>query len=232
MRNRIKLLVALLLCVSMAFPVLATQFVPSITYKDGPGMVEVVQGEAENLENGEDVSYCVVVTSVTDAQDKTTDISQEKRDLLLEIYEELSDGTMNLPMNPGYVVRDLVYVSHREVGCIEQADHHHEEALEKEGIVVRVRFDLGVAPDEDVQVLSYYDGEWAPVVSVVNNGDGTVTCVMERSGPVAFCVESAQDQTVQITKDSGRYWILWIVLIVLALIAIGWLVWNRRKFTR
>lgn len=232
MKNMMRLLLALLLCVSMVCPVLAAQFVPSISYKDGPGMVEVVQGEAGDLENGEDISHCVVVTSVTDAQDKATDVSQENRDLLLEIYEGLADGSMNLPLKSGYVVRDLVYVSHREIGCIEQADHHHEEALEKEGVVVRVRFDLGVAPDEDVQVLSYYDGEWAPVDSVVNNGDGTVTCVMERSGPVAFCVESAQDQAVQITKDSGRYWILWIVLIVLALIAIGWLVWNRRKFTR
>ena len=44
------------------------------------------------------MDQCVIVTTVEQAKKKETDISQEDRDLLQEIYEKLVDGSMTLPV--------------------------------------------------------------------------------------------------------------------------------------
>lgn len=235
MRKMMSLLVALLICMSLACPVLAAEntFVPSITYKDGPDVETAVQGDKEKIGEGENVSDCVVISSITDAKEKTTDISQESRDLLLEVYEKLSDGSMTLPIEEGYVIRELVDVNHKLVECVGKDDHSHDPELKKEGVVISVKFDLGVKADTDVAVLSYHGGEWAPVLSVVNNGDGTITCVMEHFCPVVFCVDADAELLPPQTGDnSGVELIGWSVLLVVALLAIVCLAVFRRKFAR
>lgn len=234
MRKMISLLGVLLICATLACPVLAAEntFVPSISYKDGPEIETAIQGEQEKLSEGENVSDCVVVSSITDAKNKTTDIYQENRDLLLEVYEKLSDGSMTLPLDEGYVIRELVDVSHKKTDCVE-TEHTHEPDLNKEGIVISVDFDLGVKKTTEVQVLSYHDGQWAPVISVENNGDGTVTCVMEHFCPVVFCVDADAEVVPPQTGDNaGTELILWSVLLVVSLLAIVCLAVYRRKFAR
>ena len=80
MRKLLCLLVSMLICVSMTLPVMAEEslFIPSY------GL------EAKKAEmNGEDVLDCVVITSVTEAKEKTTDITQEERERVNDLMKKL-----------------------------------------------------------------------------------------------------------------------------------------------
>ena len=195
-------------------------FVPSIPYKDGP---DIEEGEMD----GEDVGDCLEITTITEAKEQTTDISQEARDLLLEVYEELENGEMELPLEEDYVVRELIDVSWKESTCIEP-EHGHKEWLEEEDTTLTVTFDLGVGPDEEVIVLVYIDGEWVEAVSVINNGDGTVTVVFEDICPVAFCVEKryAPPQTGDAAAD--KLYIFAALLGAAVLGLVGLVVWRKK----
>lgn len=227
MKKMMSLLAVLVLCVSLACSAMAAEFVPSITYKDGPELNTAFLGEPEKLD--ENVSGCIVVTSIIGAREKKTDIRQENRDLLLEIYEELSKGEMTLPVEDGWVIRDLVDVSNLVTDCIEVVTHDHEDHLKEDGIVLSVVFDLGIAPDKEVKVLSYYEGEWEDAVKVTNNGDGTITCLLDHSGPVAFCVEANEVQ--QPTAPTAEFNWYWLLILIVALIAVIEMVLKRRKLT-
>lgn len=224
MRRIVSLITIVLMCAALACNVFADTFVPSVSYKDAPGIEEAVM-------DGEDVSGCLVVTSINDARDASTDITQEDRDLLLDVYDELSDGSMKLPLeDEDYVVRDLVDVSFRQSGCVE-AGHGHKAALAEDGTTVTVSFDLGIKASAEVIVMVYVDGQWVAVESVTNNGDGTVTCVFEDICPVAFCVED--DAEPPYTGDHGdRMLLLWVAVMIASLSVIVVLLLQRRKHRR
>lgn len=228
MRKIVCLIAALLMCVALASPAFAAadQFVPSISYKDGPELEDAV------IED-EDVGGCVIVTSIPDAREKTTDIYQEDRDLLIEVYEKLSDGSMKLPYeNDKYVIRELVDVSFKKTSCVE-ADHGHKEELARDDTTITIRFDLGVHKTTEVIVMAYIDGEWAAVESVTNNGDGTVTCVFEDICPVVFCVEEYAEVMSPKTGDAvGRKLPFALALMAAALSGLTVLQVRRRKQTR
>lgn len=196
-------------------------FVPSISYKDGP---DIEEGEM----NGEDVGDCLVITTITEAKEKTTDIYQEDRDLLLEVYEELDNGEMELPLDEDYVVRELVDVSWKKGTCVEP-EHGHKEWLQEEDTTLTVTFDLGVGPQEEVIVLVYIDGEWVEAVSVINNGDGTVTVVFEDICPVAFCVEKryAPPQTGDETGNQLYFFAALMGAAILGLV--GLVIWRKKQ---
>lgn len=215
MRKIFCVILALIACAALASPVLAVEgaFVPSISYKDGPGLEKAEQ-------DGEDVSDCIVITSIAAAKEKTTDIYQKDRDLLLEVYQTLSEGTMKLPMDDDYVIRELVDVSFCKSECVEPG-HGHREELAQDGTAITLTFDLGIKKDVEIAVLSYIDGEWIPAVSVANNGDGTITCIFEDICPVAFCLEDGYDYKPPKTGDEfGRQLPLWIALMAASLAAI------------
>lgn len=196
MKKIISLIIAVLLFAGLVCPALASEnvFVPSISYKDGPEIVEAEQ-------DGKDVAGCLVVTTITQAREKTTDIYQEDRDLLLEVYKKLDNGSMKLPLDQSYVVRELVDVSWQKTSCVE-AEHGHKEWLRQEDTTVSVTFDLGVAKGTEVVVMVYLNGEWVEAESVVNNGDGTVTVEFEDICPVAFCVKRTQQTEPPKTGDA------------------------------
>lgn len=182
MKRVFSLLVVLALCLSMAIPAFATEnpFVPSIGYKDGP---EIIEGEQED----KDVTDCLIVTTIKEAEEKSTDITQEDRDLLLEVYEELTEGDMTLPIECDYEIRDLVDVSYKNEDCRQKEDHGNKpEKLKEEGVTVTITFDMGLCPREVIEVYVYIDGQWIAVENVVNNGDGTLTVEFEDICPVAF----------------------------------------------
>lgn len=215
MRRMLSLIAVLLMCAALMAPmaVSADTFVPSIGYKDGP---EIIEAEMED----EDLLSCLVVTSILAAENKTTDIEQEERDLLLEVYEKLNDGSMELPLPDDYVIRELVDIDFRQTDCIEP-DHLHEEELEKEDVTIELLLELGVKPGTDVVVLVYRDGEWKPIEDVVNNGDGTLTCVFDYFCPVAFCVrDGGSDGPAQTGDTMGDMVIVWAVVLIVALIAL------------
>lgn len=230
MKKFFSVAIVLLLCVSMILPVLAEDlFVPSISYKDGP-LVE----RAILHENGEesDVTDCVVVTSITAAKEKTTDITQEERDLLLEVYEKLSDGSMKVDgLTDEYVIRELVDVSFGYENCRQVASHSDkDEKLDEKDITLEALFDLGVGKMTEVVVMTYIDGKWEEIVSVENNGDGTVTCMFEDLCPVIFAVKNNMDTTMPETGDAmGQALPLWFAVMGISAVAIFVLVASRRK---
>ena len=224
MRRIISAILALVLILAVAAPAFAAgTFVPSVSYKDGP--------EIEDAElSKEKVDDCLVVTSIQQAKDKVTDIYQEDRDLLQEVYEKLNSGEMKLPLEGNYVIRELVDVSFQVTPCVENDDHLHKEELLKPDIHIEVDFYLGVGKNDKVVVLSYYDGSWDHVVSSTNNGDGTVTCVFEHFCPVAFAVEKEEaDGPAQTGDVLGQDLMLWILLMVVSMAGIVGLNIYRRK---
>jgi len=221
MKRMLVFLMAVLLCMSMVMPVFAAtnEFVPSITYKDG------VEDEDAILD-GEDVGHCVIVTSIKEAEEKTTDIFQEDRDLLLDVYKKLADGSMKLPVEDMTIV-ELVDVSWAATGCVGQ-EHGHKEELAKEGTTIDVTFKLSVDPKADLKVFAYVNGEWTEV-TVKANGDGTFTCTFEDFCPVAFCVEGEALEVAPVTGDSANVF-LWLALMLAAGAAlIVVLMANRRR---
>ena len=224
MRRMFSLLAAVLVLAGMAVPVFADgeTFVPSITYKDGP---EIVDAEMD----GEDVSDCIVVTSILDAQENKTDISQETRDELLEVYEALTDGSMEIPYedDKDYVVRELVDVSFEQKDC-QEAGHSHQEELDKEGVTATVDFDLGVTDGTDVYVFYYYEGQWHPAERVENKGDGIISVTFENFCPVAFCIEDGAETPPAQTGDEMDL-TLYIVLMLVSLVGIIVLVVLRHR---
>lgn len=225
MKKGIVVIALLAICLSLVCPALAAEdvFVPSISYKDGPEIIEAEQKE-------ERVEDCLVVTSLKGAAEKTTDISQKARDLLLEIYEKMNAGQMKLPMGEGFVIRELVDLSWKQIGCVEE-EHTHEDDLEKEDVVVTIKLEMGLEANMDIKVYSYHAGQWEAAKSVKNNGDGTVTCVLEHFCPVAFAVreQTGGSQTGDTARGSL---ILWGVLMAMSLTAIVVLAVSRKKQTR
>lgn len=159
-----------------------TAFAPSVTYKGGP---TVTSAELD----GQGVISCVVVTSIEQARKKTTDILQEERDELLEVYEKLVSGEMVLPIEGKHVIRDLVDISFKYSACRKQSDHGDKPAqLAKENVLLTLDLHLHIALEETMVVYAYINEEWVEIPGVINNGDGTVTGAFEDVCPVAFVV--------------------------------------------
>lgn len=238
MKRMICMVAVLVLFVSLVCPVLAAgnTFVPSISNKDHPDLVPTPDGYPGEMidDNGNRTSNldegCIVITPVSDAE-TSTQIPDDARETLLDVYEKLSGGTMKLPyekVDPGIdpdkmVIRDLFDVSFL---CQE-----HPEML-KNGEKLKLTFDLGVAANLNVITMVYSNGEWVPAVNVVNNGNGTVTVTLDRVGAVAFAVPvTAVDAPVPETGDiAGGQLVIWgavCFVSVAALVAI--LVLNRKK---
>ena len=217
MKKFIVCLVVMMLCLSMAAPAFATDFTESVEYKDAPTIVPIVD------EDGNIVSYldedCIVITSVADA-DISTEIPKDAKNLLLWLYQQLMKGDMKMPYelhNPTYDSDDMVI---RDMFDVTFLCGDHPEMLEKAGVVLVLTFDLGVKPGQDVSVMTYKeeDGGWADIHDIVNNGDGTVTCVFEHLCPVAFSVAVGDGPTQ--TGDTNTFSIFGVVALV-ALVAIA-----------
>ena len=228
MRKVICLMAVLLMCLTLVMPAAAAgdTFVPSISYKDGPEITEAEQ-------NGKAVTGCVVVTSLKEAKEKTTDIGQDDRDLLWDVYNKLSDGTMELELDSKkYVVRELVDISFKEQACV-LVPHGHEEELKKENTTIEITLDMGIPKGIELKVFVYLEGKWVAVEEVTNNGDGTATCVFEDICPVAFAVEADAIKEVPKTGDEvGANISYWVILLVASFVAVVVLLINRRKFIR
>ena len=227
MRKFSAILLALLLLVTLAVPAFAAEneFVPSISYKDGP---ELDKAEM----NKEDVTACLVITSILQAKNKETDITQPERDLLLEIYEKLKSNEMTLPLEEDdFVVRELVDISWRYSECVEP-NHRKDEWLSQPNNTVTVTLKTGIPKDMEVVVLVFVNEQWVKVSDVTRNPDKSITCVFEEIGPVAICVREKEAAPPQTGDAIGRLLWIWIVLLVVSLGALTALVLNRRKFLR
>ena len=242
MRKGICLLLALVLCAVLVSPAFAVDFVPSITYKPTPDVhnatlviprpadATVPEGDPVEETEQEHVGGCIVVTSIIQAEEKTTDIAQEDRDLLLDVYDQLVKGEMTLPMPEDYIVRELLDISWEELGCI-QDGHPHEDELQKEGVVVKIHFDLDIKPEDELKIYAYHDGKWDEVQILELTEDGNAVCLFEHFCPVAFCVKN--EKNTDPTGDlSAENLLLWIVMLSVSTAAVVVMSVNRRKFVR
>lgn len=238
MRKLICLIVTLVLCLSMVMPAMAAEneFVPSIEYKYG---LEVIDVEFD----GEKINPCLIVSSLKQAAEKTTDITQHDRDLLQRVYEMLLSGEMTLPLDYKYVIRDLVDVSFKYNDCRNNLFHTDKAGrLAEDGTTLKVTFKMGIGANEKLQVLVFMEGkaaarsgsqkvngQWVPAKSVTNNGDGTVTVEFEDICPVAFVVE--KNETIAPTGDPvGENLVFWVIAMVVC--AAGIVVLTTMKFRK
>lgn len=220
MKRILFLIVAMTLCISLLAPaVFAEDFVPSIGDKDHPEIVPVggdVIGQiigADGAVISDVQSGCLVITPVSEAN-SSSDIPADAKDILLDVYEKLSNGSMNLPydssLNPDdMVIRDLFDMSFL---CTE-----HPEMLNNGG-TLKITFDLGVTAGDTVVAMVYVGGKWVQV-DLTNNGDGSVTCLFGQICPVAFAVK--QTETPPHTGDfSGNDILMWSLLMAGSAVAL------------
>lgn len=227
MKKFLACLTVLMICLSLAAPAAAAEFVPSITMKGAPNIVGFLDGEGLEAigkildDDGTVIGYvrpeCLVVTAVADAK-TSKDIPADARDLLLSVYDKLTSGEMTLPYGKHGSEVDELNMVIRDLFDATWLCEEHPEAIAPEGVTFEITFDLGVAPDQKVYVMSYKNEEWNPVVSTVNNGDGTVTCVFESLCPIEFSVEGDPDSSK--TGDIGPDLSVWGVTALASLAAI------------
>ncbi|MBQ7917168.1 MAG: LPXTG cell wall anchor domain-containing protein [Firmicutes bacterium] len=241
MKKFFSLVLAMVICLSMAAPVMAEEFVDSIGYKDGPSIVTVkdadgndVQGKIVNA-NGEVIGYldedCLLITPISEAAE-SDEIPDDAQALLIDLYNQLKDGSMSLPydkfnanLDPArMVIREMVDATWLCVGLPQDC----AEIIEPAGVHVEIVFDLGVSANEDVYVMSYKHNAWNPIVETVNNGDGTITCVFEDFCPIVFSIDTA-DETPKTGDEIGANMGLWIGLMAVCVVAIAGLTVYRRR---
>ena len=235
-------LLALVVLAAMALPVLAAgdDFVPSITYKDAPEIV-VTEDELGNEiaavvrdEAGEIVDYVytteLVSSSVAKAEESETLTSDEKA-LLKDVYNKITSGEMKLPYEKvesvkeqTMVIRDLIYLTVRDVSPLSAADILEVTPLANEKTRWEISFNMGVEADTEVVAMTYNNNEWTPAHKVVNNGDGTVTCTLDSLGVLALSVPAevdappapapAPDYTIWIIVGAAAAVVLVIIIVV------------------
>lgn len=235
MKKIIALLTVLMLCAALVVPAFAAnEFTPSVTNKPAPRIVPVLDPDGRPAygiirdKDGEIISYvyeeCLVITAVADANTSTL-IPDEAQDLLLDVYAKLTSGEMTLPYDKlgldasKMVIRDLFDVTFL---CSASSEVDHPTILAPVGVTIEIKFDLGVADDKDVYVMTYKNNEWNSVVSATNNGDGTVSVVAEDFCPVSFSVEVDEPvkPPVQTGDDSAQQLMLWGCVGAVCLLAI------------
>ena len=231
MKKWVLCVIAMALCATLVCPAFAANdtFVPSISYKDGPDVEKAIL-------DGKTVGDCLTITSIRQATEGNTDIYQNERDLLLDVYAKLSNGSMKLPLEETYVVRELLDVSFKASACRDQG-HGHKEKLAEPGTTLSVDFDLGVNQDAKIEVLTYMTDDsgnagWIKIEGVTNNGDGTLTCVFEDICPVAFCVLDEGKIPPKTGDSIGNQLWLWVTLMGVSAVAIVALTWSRFKYRR
>lgn len=234
MRKFICAVLVLLLCMSVILPAAADEgFVPSITYKPEPELVNVVGPDGKEYvgvikdANGEIISYvdhgCLLITPIAHVWDDEIVVPEDVERLLLFVYNSLSDGSMQIPyekhgeeLDPAdMVIRDLFDA---RWGCTE-----HPKMLEPEGVVVEITFDLGVVAEAQIFVQTYDEAadQWDPIVKTVNNGDGTVTCTFEHLCAIEFSMLRAGAAPVTVQTETKPAVLPWIILLILALVAVA-----------
>ena len=234
MKKVVSICVALMLMLAITCPAFAAEdsFVPSISEKAAPRVVADEQGDIGAVvdENGTILDKvgqrCLIITSVAQVQNKTTALSESDTHLL-EVYQKLLSGEMTIPVeklgcNPETtvaVIRELVDMSWY---CEE-----HPEMVAPEGVYFRITLDLRIAPEDTVHVMTYKNGEWNPIVEVVNNEDGTVTCTFENLCPVAFVMTQEQEPADPGASLQAK-WLWWLLLLLLILICVAVYLWHRK----
>ena len=239
MKKVVCFITAMMLCVSLIGFAFAAdvEFVPSISYKGAPNIVEITDNQGNPAigtivnANGENIGYlgtdCLLITPLSEAN-TSTKIPAAAKETLLSVYEQLDNGSMKLPYGAGVdgdkmIVRDLFDVSWL---CTE-----HPALIAPKGVTVTLTFNIGIEADVTPVVMTYINGVWEEIASVKNNGDGTITCVFEDFCPVAISVP-VPGQGPDDTSDKSNVMLWTILLAVSATAVVVMLVMRRRDFMK
>lgn len=242
MRKLICMLIALVMCLSIAAPAYAAEsdFVPSITYKPNPEIVPVENEEGQEFigvirdENGDIIDYvghgCLLITPVAHVWDEEIEVPADVERLLTFVYEELSSNNMEIPYEKHEADLDPANMVIRDLFDARWACEEHREMVEQEGVTFEITFDLGVVADAQIFVMTYDEeaDEWSPIVKTVNNGDGTVTCIFEHLCAIEFSMPIAAATVPVEDVPSMNVW-PWILLLLVAAVAVVCIVVAKNK---
>lgn len=236
MKRVFSILIVLALAMTLACAAFAgeSEFVPSISEKPAPEIVEaIIKDEEGNIISEVTVGH-LVITPVSEAN-TSEEIPEAAREELLNVYEQLADGTMILPgekLDPNLsadelIVRDLFDLS----WICTEASPTHEELLgtADDGNVLVATFKMNIAADVKLYAMTYKNADWDPIVSVENNGDGTVTCVFEHLCPVAFILGEDNGNNPSTGVFANTEMFLWIAVMLVSTGALVCVVANNRK---
>ncbi len=251
-----KILSVLLVCFILVVPfsviVSADNFVPSIGYKPAPVIKYEEDDEGRKVighvvdPNGNILSTeyhdCLVITPVSEAE-TSEKIPADAAELLLQVYDELSDEDMKLSslsdelndmvakdLGKGKDADDLVI---KDLFDVTVLCDELKEKLAPIGNTLTLTFEVSIGANVPVYVMTYKNDKWAPVVEAINNGDGTITCTFEDFCPVAFFVPTSGGENVKPEPGDTTDNTLWMIVMVsaIALIAVL-LVINRKNLKR
>ncbi|MBQ8056715.1 MAG: hypothetical protein IJ275_00085 [Ruminococcus sp.] len=251
MKKLLTLVMALVMALTITVSATAATFVPSIENKGAPQLIILDENE-----NGFVVGYitdkegnkitteyldCFIITSITDALDKNSDVPEDIRKELTDLYKEICDESTKISdlcpdldeivkekWGKDKTADDLVIKDFFDISgeCDEIKEH-----LSEDGSTIELTFDVGVAGDTFITAMVYVDGKWQPVVDTINNGDGTVTVKFSQICPVAFLVPGTGENASVVsptTADTSSV-LVWAGIMALSLVAIIALVIYRRK---
>ncbi len=167
----------------------------------------IVHTETDNVAH--EISHSeLVVTSVAE-MDESKKIPKEAKEDLEKAYKDFSDKNKNIDkVVPAEVNKAITETVKKEMGNDKTTadlivrdlfdvsllnDEHHETLIDDEHHLL-LTFSLGVKKDEFVTAIKFNPETklWETIRSVVNNGDGTVTCEFDHLCPIAFLVEKTE----------------------------------------
>lgn len=223
MKKLLSIAIALVMVLTLSVSAMAADvdFVSSITNKGAPEIITTTDDSGRKVigfvcdANGKKLTTeyedCVVITSISDAQD-STEIPAEAKDTLIAVYEELNKADAKLSelcpelndivakeLGEGKTADDLVIKDLFDISAVCEELQTH---LPVEGTYIDLSFDLSIPGDTLVVAMVYVDGKWEPVISTTNNGDGTITCRFDNIGPVAFLVPADADTDAESGSDT------------------------------
>lgn len=232
------ILSVILICTCFVTSAFAVDFVPSISAKPAPTFVSYGLSDTGRTiiglikdANGEEIGTaypeCLIITPVSEAE-TSTEIPADAKELLLAQYEYLCSG-----VSLSDVCAELDAFAKGELG--ESADASDlivkdlfditslcetlDEFLAVDGNTLEVTLRTPVSDGQAVIVISYSkeENKWEPIVSTVNNNDGTITCTFEHLCPVAIIVPSDADEDPELPPTGDTNVTLWVFVMVASL---------------
>lgn len=173
----------------------------------------------------------LVVTSVA-KKDESKEIPKEAKEDLEKAYKDFSDKTKKISqIIPTEVSKTIAETIKEETGKKKTADdlivrdlfdvslvcEESNDLLIDDEHHLLLTFNLGVKKDDFITAIKFNPEteKWETIRSVVNNGDGTVTCEFDHLCPIAFLVEKTESSSAQ-TGDNSVSLYVWVAIAVVA----------------
>lgn len=190
MKKLLSIITVLVLSVVLSVQAFAvTGFVGSATAEQAPTIVESEKTEEEKAD-GESLS--VVPVAGVD----TSSLTEEQKQELKDVFDAIENGTMTFEeiiseltsvLGDNFAVKDLFYLA-GELG--------------KDG-TAEVTLKTGFGADDNFVVAMLVNGKWEIIKDFINNGDGTITLLLDKLGVVAFFVEGEEPAATETTEPTA-----------------------------